>query len=573
MPKVSLVLPNSLGKFSPKISQEFKGLPLEVVVSEKNKNLSLGEEVFYGLSKTSGQFKIVIFPWSRFSPIEIYKAYKLLRDTPQLDLVQLGPAGFIFRAESAALLAPKLLSFNYAVGDNILLLVEYLNLRVRGVVPFAADSLKPKFAKRSLRFLTSQPLRYYWELAELRFYDAAYNLSEFFKRLEWLVVKRPKKRKHLLIFSWRDIKHPEAGGAEVYLHKVAEKLRHNYEVTIFTSRPKDLYLYDTINGVNIIRRGGKYTVYLYAVLYYLAFLRRSANLVIDIENGLPFFTPLFCRLPKILLVHHIHKNQWLREMGPLVGALGYCLESYVMPLVYRFTKVIAVSPSTEKDLVALGFSPRQISLAYNGLSRPPAARWRRSPRPTLLYLGRLKKYKQVEVGLETVARLKKDYPTLTFLVAGVGDDLARLKTLAKRLGVASQVKFLGFVSEREKWRLLQEAWVFLMPSSREGWGVTITEAALVGTPSVGFDVPGVRDAIHNGATGLLATSRLRYYQAVSRLLRDPALRERLSLTGQAFAKSFNWQKTAEVIESAVVNEQYANLLKNKYPSGKVALRI
>ncbi len=237
-----------------------------------------------------------------------------------------------------------------------------------------------------------------------------------------------------------------------------------------------------------------------------AFASEGFDVVLDDMNKIPFFTPLFVREPVQGLIHHVFAKSIFREVNPLVGAYVYFMERIALALYRRKkTPFIVVSPSTYEDLVSRGFDPSllvHIGLAVDhSLFRPTGEP--KSPTPLIGYFGRLKKYKSVDQLLRALPSVLAEVPGLKTIIVGEGDDRPRLEGLAKELKVQDAVTFTGYVSDQEKIRLLQQMWFKVATSSKEGWGLTVTEANACGTPAIASDVPGLRDAVQDGKTGLL----------------------------------------------------------------------
>ena len=472
-------------------------------------------------------------------------------------------AAKIFRRKPALEIAKKLTNTGWTFDVNLLLVARYLNFNLieQNVVWTEKEGSKLSLWEA----LVKVPL----ELLSLKIIDIAHTVENTFNRfLNHRVHKSGHQRvKRILIFAWRDIKHPEMGGSEVYIHEVAKRLAKNHHVTLFTSKPGNVSDRDVIDDVNIVRRGGILTVYIWAFIYYALYFRKDMDFVIDVENGLPFFTPLFCSKPKLMVLHHMHKGQWFSQFPFPLALAGYFIESYLMPLIYRNTYVITVSPSTLSELRQVGFSDRKIYLGFNSIPPKLGSKVKKSKEPLLVYVGRVKAYKRLEIAVETLRVLAKSYPMMKLIIGGAGDYAEKIIKLAEKYQLQKRIQVLGFVSERKKWELMQKAWVFLMPSSKEGWGITIVEAASCGTPTVGFNVPGVRDSIKDGITGILARDETDYIKSVKRLVDDKKLREKMGIYGVFWSKKFSWNSTVRVFET-VVNAIYFGdgLLRDKiYP--------
>jgi len=364
-----------------------------------------------------------------------------------------------------------------------------------------------------------------------------------------------KNRKHILFFTWRDlIDNKDFGGNEVYIDKVANGLvKSGHKVTVFSSKAKSQKNKETKNGVSYIRKGSRFSVYFWAFVHYFTNLKNKVDFVIDTENGIPFFTPLYVKKPKLMLVHHFHNGQWFKEFAFPIALFGYCIEKFVMPFIYKKTKIVTVSDSSRLDLEDMGFNPENIKIAHNGVNIT-----RRSlndkalyDRPTVLYLGRIRKYKRVDLAIKAIKDLKKAIPDVNLIIAGQGDDVDRLKALTKELNVENNVEFLGFVDDTKRDELFKKSWVYVNPSSKEGWGIVNIEANYFGTPVVGFDVYGVRDSIKDGYSGYLAKSYSGFVNSLRSLLIDEASVKCFEENCKKWSKNFKWEKTVKVFENEI----------------------
>jgi glycosyltransferase involved in cell wall biosynthesis len=290
----------------------------------------------------------------------------------------------------------------------------------------------------------------------------------------------------------------------------------------------------------VISSGGVFSQYLRAPIKYLRGFR-DVDLVVEVCNGMPFLSPLWRRGPILCLVNHVHTDQWSAFFNPVVAAFGRNVEAKVMPFVHRNNLVVTISPSTRSSLRKLGISDERIREIPQGVAEPPTLH-DKSATPLFVAVGRLVSYKRIDLLIEMWRSVHR--VTGGSLVV-IGEGPARPKLEA--LGIPG-VTFTGFVPESEKHRLMCEAWALLHAASWEGWGLVITEAAVRGTPAVGFDVPGVRDAIVEGQTGLLATTKDDFQRHWIRLTEDAALREELGAGGMKRSLSASWAATAEAFE-------------------------
>ena len=301
-----------------------------------------------------------------------------------------------------------------------------------------------------------------------------------------------------------------------------------------------------MDGVRFVRRGGRLSVYPHGLLYLLGRGRR-ADVVVDVQNGLPFFSPLVRRRPITVLVHHVHREQWQMIYPGWRGRVGWWLESRVAPRVNRGRRYITVSQASSAELAALGVDPEAIEVVHNGVDLPST--WQPAPRasePTICVLGRLVPHKQVEHALHAVAKLAIDIPDIRLDVIGDGWWHSQLSERCEELGITDRVSFHGHVSAEERDDLLDRSWVMLAPSVKEGWGLAIIEAAAHGVPTVAYaSAGGVRESVLDGVTGLLVGQLEELVVGTGELLTDHPLRHRMSLSAREHALGFDWETSAE----------------------------
>lgn len=355
------------------------------------------------------------------------------------------------------------------------------------------------------------------------------------------------KTKNILIFNWRDLKHVDAGGAEVYIHELVRNLKkYGYNITIFTSNDGQSKSYENTNGIQIIRRGGFMTVYLWAFIYYILKFRGKYDLIIDCENGIPFFTPVYVRKPVILLIHHIHQDVFFKSLIPPFSWIANFAESILMPLTYRKSSVVAISNSTASEISnELGLTVTKIIPC--GVDVDSYLPVRKSIHPQILYLGRLKKYKSIEILFLAFEKISQEFPKAILIIAGDGDYRNFLEYQAGQLNLKDKVKFLGKVTERAKKKILATSWVMVNPSYMEGWGITCIEANACGTPVIASNVSGLKDAVSDGRSGFLFEygNHMELYQKVRELFLDQKKRLTLNKSAREWSKKFSWDIQAE----------------------------
>ncbi len=352
----------------------------------------------------------------------------------------------------------------------------------------------------------------------------------------------------ILIFNWRDTKHIWAGGAEIYIQEIAKRwVNEGHKVTIFCGNDGVSTRNEKIDGVNIVRRGGFYLVYLWASLYYIFKFRGKYDVVVDCENGLPFFTPFYCSLPKVLLIHHIHQSVFREHLKFPFSTIAELMESKLMKLAYRNVKMVTVSESSKTDMKRIGLSENEtIEIVHPGIDTSIFKPGIKSADPTLLYLGRLKFYKSLDTVIKSMPSVIKKHPKAVFKIAGFGEARKYLEQLTKKLDLEKHVKFLGRVTDETRLKLMQSSWVFVHPSTMEGWGISVIEANACATPVVASDVPGLRDSVNNPSSGFLVTPKnsSEFAEKINLILSDEKLRHSLSRESIKWANEFTWDRSS-----------------------------
>jgi glycosyltransferase involved in cell wall biosynthesis len=360
----------------------------------------------------------------------------------------------------------------------------------------------------------------------------------------------------ILVINWQDWTNPLAGGAEAHLRETFRRIAaRGHHVTLFCSSYPGAAAEEIVDGIRIIRRGGRNTFNFVVPSAYRELTRKEQyDVVVDDLNKIPFYTPLFVRHPLVVISHHFFGTSIFLEAGRVAGSYVYLAEKLV-DRVYRNARFLVVSDSTLEEFVRRGFPRENFTLALNGLDheRLHPTGVPKSAHPTIGYFGRLKKYKSPDHLVRAFARVRREVPDAELVFIGRGDFQPELARLAAELGVADATRFAGFVSEEEKLRLLQELWVVVNPSMKEGWGIVNVEANACGTPAIAANSPGLRDSVRHGHNGLLYR-----YADIDELtghlllvLRDESLRHRLEQGALEFARSLSWDDTAEATLSVL----------------------
>lgn len=350
--------------------------------------------------------------------------------------------------------------------------------------------------------------------------------------------------KRILIFNWRDMRHTFAGGAELYIHELGKRwIRMGNAVTVFCGNDGHCPRYEIIDGMQVVRRGGFYTVYIWAALYYLLRFRGKYDIIIDSENGIPFFTPFYAKERIYLLMHHVHQEVFRRTLPFPLSAIAEFMEIKLMPFAYHMIPVITVSPSTKKEIIEKNLSTKEPIIIYNGVDLDAYKPGVKSRTPLILYVGRLKKYKSIDVFIKAAALVKRTHPSVAFVVAGDGEEMNHLHSVAKRAEI--EITFTGKITDEEKIKLYQKAWLVVNPSSMEGWGITSIEANACGTPVIASNVPGLRDSVKDGTSGYLVEygDDRALARKISELLNDKKLLAKLRKSALQWAQKYSWDES------------------------------
>jgi glycosyltransferase involved in cell wall biosynthesis len=353
--------------------------------------------------------------------------------------------------------------------------------------------------------------------------------------------------KRVAFLSWRDTRNPEGGGAELYLEKVAAGLvERGCEVTIFCAAHAAAPPEETVDGIRFVRRGSKLSVYPAG----MRALRRGdlgdPDVVVDVQNGLPFFSRLVTRKPVVVLVHHVHREQWPVVYPGLKGRVGWWIERRVAPWLYRREQYVAVSRATRGELRQLGVTGPRVAVVHNGTDPAREVDVAKSSTPMIAVVGRLVPHKQVEHAIDAAIALRAEFPDLRLHVVGGGWWEGNLHEYAEAHGAGSTVVFEGHVDEQRKHEVYEQAWVLALPSLKEGWGLVVGEAGMHETPAVAYrSAGGTRESIEDGVSGLLVEGQTELNDALREVLRDRAVRAQLSKGAREVSDTFTWGHAQE----------------------------
>jgi glycosyltransferase involved in cell wall biosynthesis len=366
----------------------------------------------------------------------------------------------------------------------------------------------------------------------------------------------------ILVINWQDIRNPQSGGAEVHLHQVFSRLSAaGNAVTVLCSSFPGATAVDALDGMTIVRKGSR-SFFHFGVERAYRELRAVSefDVVVDDMNKIPFTAQRFVHEPVCGIAHHLFGTSIFREVDPFTASYVSWMERRALKR-YREDAVpfIAVSPSTREDMMRRGYPGeliRLIPLAVDHTKYRPAPELR-SPTPLIGYLGRIKRYKSINHLIDALPIIREHVPGTRLVIVGDGDERSRLERLVDVKGLGEAVTFTGYVDEKKKVALLQSLWTLVMPSSKEGWGLTVTEANACGVVAVASDVPGLRDAVLDEETGVLFPygNRVALAEAVIAVLKEKEKREEMGKKAWEFAQRFSWDdaatQTLQVLEDVV----------------------
>lgn len=355
----------------------------------------------------------------------------------------------------------------------------------------------------------------------------------------------------ILALNWQDLKNPLSGGAEVHLEELLRRLvKQGHEITLFCSNFKGGLDEETIEGVHIIRRGNRYNFNLIAPRYIKRLLKQeNYDLFLEDINKIPFYSPRFVRIPSLIIIPHLFSTAVFQEINFVLGSYIYLAEK-PLTRVYRNQSFCVISRSTASDLIERGISEENITVIHCGIDRElynNLKGYEKFAYPSVLYLGRIKKYKSVQHLIESFRIVKDKLPEARLAVIGAGDYLPDLQKLARELELTEAVEFPGFVSQDKKVEYLCRSHVMVYPSLREGWGLTNIEANSCGTTVIAANVPGLRDSVSDNYSGLLYEygDIEGLAEKMLKILTEREYRIELEKNSLEWAARFDWDSAAE----------------------------
>jgi glycosyltransferase involved in cell wall biosynthesis len=357
------------------------------------------------------------------------------------------------------------------------------------------------------------------------------------------------------VVAWRDLDDPEAGGSEIHAHEVLTRwAAAGVDVRLWTSRVDGAARTVDRGGYRSSRRAGRYAVFPRTALGGLTG-KIGGDGVVEIWNGMPFFSPLWARRPRIVFLHHVHAEMWQMVLPPRLAHLGTTIEQVLAPPLYRRDRIVTLSQSSKVEIVErLGFAADRVTVAPPGIDARFYPGGEKDRDPLVITVGRLVPVKRFEWFIDAMAKLRAEQPALRAVVVGEGYERPELERRVRAAGAEDWLTLPGRLSDNALVDLYRRAWLVVSTSSREGWGMTITEAGACGTPAVATRIAGHEDALVDGTSGTLADTMDDVVTAAGAILADDELRARLSRGAIEVSRQFSWEETAHVAFGALAAE-------------------
>lgn len=357
--------------------------------------------------------------------------------------------------------------------------------------------------------------------------------------------ERGIRRVHVL--GWRDLADPEAGGSEIHADAFMRRWQQaGLSILHRTSRATGLPSSERRSGYEVVRRGGRLTVFPRTMVSELTRRMGAFDALVEIWNGVPWMSPLWCRKPRLLVYHHVHGPMWSQIFPAPVAVAGRLVETRLAPPWYRRTPTVTLSADSYDEMVALGWSPRNLHIAPAGVDPFFSPGDHRTAHPSVVAVGRLAPVKRFDLLIEQFANTRQRVPTATLTIVGEGPERTRLEAIINTYGAGEWIRLLGRVSQDELLSLYRRSWLITSSSLTEGWGLTLTEAAGCGTPAVASDVPGHRSSVHDGRTGRLVPVES-LGEALADILLADRQRKEFGRAALVWARSLSWDLLARQV--------------------------
>jgi glycosyltransferase involved in cell wall biosynthesis len=360
------------------------------------------------------------------------------------------------------------------------------------------------------------------------------------------------RRVHLL--AWRDLDDPDAGGSELHLHELMKRwAAAGLEVTTRTSSAIGLPADSRRDGYRVVRRGTRYSSFPRTVGAELCRTMGRYDALVEVWNGVPFLSPVWCRAPRLTVLHHVHGPMWDQLFSPRMAALGRLMETRLAPPLYRRGTIVCPSESTRQELLVLGLRAERVVAIPNGTPSWYAPGTERSANPLVIAVGRLAPVKRFDELVHAVARTRAEVPDVELVIVGAGPERSNIERAIDVVDGREWVRLAGRVPSGELLDLYQRAWVVASASLAEGWGLSLTEGAACATPAVATDISGHQSSVVDGVTGLLAPLD-GLDVALTKVLIDPELRQRLGDAALARSTTLSWERMSAAISRELLAE-------------------
>jgi glycosyltransferase involved in cell wall biosynthesis len=367
------------------------------------------------------------------------------------------------------------------------------------------------------------------------------------------------RRVHVL--GWRDVDDPEAGGSELHAHHIVRLwAAAGLEVTLRTSHAEGHATLAARDGYRVVRKSGRYAVFPRSALSGALGGDGRPDGLVEIWNGMPFFSPVWARCPRIVFLHHVHAEMWRMVLTPRLARIGEAVERHLAPPLYRRTRVVTLSQTSRDEIVELlGLRPSRVSVVSPGVDPCFSPGGGRNPLPLVVAVGRLVPVKRFDLLIGALVRARRSHPGLRAMIVGEGYERPRLEAMVASFRAEEWISLPGHLPDDELVDLYRRAWVLASTSLREGWGMTISEAGACGTPAVATRIAGHMDAVDDGVTGVLVEGDAvaDFAGALDMVLADGALRARLGDAAHTRARELTWDGTAAGTLAALVGEAEA----------------
>jgi len=369
--------------------------------------------------------------------------------------------------------------------------------------------------------------------------------------------EKVNNKPNILIINWQDWTNPLSGGAEVHLHEIFKRLVGDFDVSLLCTNFKNAPTIEEIDKIKIYRAGSRNTFNFYVPKVYKNITKTEKfDLVIEDLNKIPFFGGKFIREKRVALIHHLFGKTIYTETNPLSASYVYYSEKLI-PKSYKNVLIIAVSESSKSEIVRMGIPKENVKVIYNGVDlKSYKSKSKLSKSPTIICLARMKKYKRIDVLIDSISGILKAIPELKVILVGDGDDLPRLKRIARKNKIENSIEFTNYVSTEKKVELLSSSWVSVNTSPKEGWGLTSIEAQSSGTPSIVPDSPGLRETVKDGVSGYIYpfgdTKSLS--EILIKILKDKKAVTKMGEQAKKWAENFSWDESAKKMKETILSQ-------------------